>query len=164
GMPIGAVGGRAEIMKRLAPLGAVYQAGTLSGNPVAVAAGLRTLQVLIAENPYSEIARRAKKMGDWFDDRKFSRGLKVYCANLGGMFTVFFCAPKVQNLADAKRCDTHIYARFFHGMLKRGIYLPPSQFEVCFISAAHTDEDIDCFLGAAGEVLPGNASRGLGSG
>lgn len=153
GMPIGAVGGRVGIMRRLAPLGAVYQAGTLSGNPVAVAAGLSTLKVLIEENPYTDMARRAKKVGDWFDYRKFSRGLKIHCANLGGMFTVFFCEPKVRNLADAKRCDTRRYARYFHGMLERGIYLPPSQFEVCFISAAHTDEDIEYFLKAVDEVL-----------
>lgn len=159
GMPIGAVGGRAAIMKRLAPLGAVYQAGTLSGNPVAVAAGLSTLKTLIAENPYPAIARRAKKVGDWFENRMFSKGLKAHCANIGGMFTVFFCAPKVRNLADAKHCDTRRYARYFHGMLERGIYLPPSQFEVCFVSAAHTDEDIARFLEAVGEVLPGNASR-----
>lgn len=158
GMPIGAVGGRAGIMKRLAPLGPVYQAGTLSGNPVAVAAGLRTLQVLIEENPYSEIARRAKKVSDWFENRMFSKRLKAHCANTGGMFTVFFCEPKVQNLADAKRCDTRRYARYFHGMLKRGIYLPPSQFEVCFISAAHTDEDMEYFLKAVDDVLPARDS------
>ena len=80
------------------------------------------------------------------------------------MFTVFFCEPKVRNLADAKRCNTRMYARFFHGMLERGIYLPPSQFEVCFISAAYTDEDMECFLEAVSKVLPANASRWLGDG
>ncbi|MDP2990307.1 MAG: glutamate-1-semialdehyde 2,1-aminomutase [Kiritimatiellota bacterium] len=153
GMPIGAVGGRTGIMQRLAPLGAVYQAGTLSGNPVAVAAGLSTLKVLIAENPYSDIARRAKKVGGWFENRMFSKSRKTHCANIGGMFTIFFCERGVRNLADAKRCDTRRYARFFHGMLERGVYLPPSQFEVCFISVAHTDKDMEYFIKAMDEVL-----------
>ncbi|NQU76060.1 MAG: glutamate-1-semialdehyde 2,1-aminomutase [Planctomycetes bacterium] len=153
GIPIGAVGGRTEIMKLLAPLGPVYQAGTLSGNPVAVAAGLSTLKVLIDENPYADMARQGKRVGDELKKRMLGNGHKVSCANLGGMFTIFFSERGARNLADAKRCDTRMYARFFHGMLERGIYLPPSQFEVCFISAAHTDEEIECFLKAVDEVL-----------
>ena len=153
GMPIGAIGGRAEIMKRLAPLGAVYQAGTLSGNPVAVAAGLSTLKVLIEENPYGDMARRGKNVGDKFKKGEQGNGLTLHCANLGGMFTVYFRKPKIRNLADAKRCNTAQYAAFFHGLLKHGIYLPPSQFEVCFISAAHTDKDMDLFWNAADETL-----------
>lgn len=181
GMPIGAVGGRTEIMQLLAPLGPVYQAGTLSGNPLAVAAGLSTLKILIEKNPYADIARCVKKVNN--RHRRFGRdaspyrlhltgkvgrtvpgepllpvteGLsraKVHCANMGGMFTIFFNESEVRNLADAKRCDTRRYARFFHGMLERGIYLPPSQFEVCFISAAHTDEDMECFLKAVDEAF-----------
>ncbi|MFA5042987.1 MAG: glutamate-1-semialdehyde 2,1-aminomutase [Kiritimatiellia bacterium] len=156
GMPLGALGGRAKIMRLLAPLGAVYQAGTLSGNPVAVAAGFSTLNVLIEENPYRDIARRGKRVADAFKKRTLDDDGNAHCANLGGMFTVYFRAPKVRNLADAKRCDTARYAAFFHGMLKRGIYLPPSQFEVCFVSAAHTDGDIDRFLNAADEALAGH--------
>jgi glutamate-1-semialdehyde 2,1-aminomutase len=153
GMPIGAIGGRAGIMDRLAPLGPVYQAGTLSGNPVAVAAGLSTLRTLIAENPYPAIERLGKRVADEIGKRTTPSGLKAHVAQLGGMFTLFFCDGPVRNMAEAKRCDTAAYARFFQEMLKRGFYLPPSQFEVCFISAAHTREDITDFLAGAEGAL-----------
>lgn len=153
GMPLAALGGRAEIMERLAPLGPVYQAGTLSGNPVAVTAGLSTLRLLLEQNPYPTIERLGKQLKEGIAGRAVSRCSHPHCARLGGMFTMFFGNQPICNLADAKRCDTRAYARFFHAMLERGIYLPPSQFEVCFISAAHTADDIARFLEAVDEAL-----------
>jgi len=155
GMPIGGVGGKGHIMDKLAPLGPVYQAGTLSGNPVAVAAGLTTLRLLEQENPYPEMARLGKKLADAVNAAATSAGVAMHVAQLGGAFTPFFTNPPVTNLTDAKRCDTDAHGRFFHGMLQRGVYLPPSQFEVGFVSAVHTDADIDRFIEAASAALAG---------
>ena len=153
GMPIGVVGGREEVMKKLAPLGPVYQAGTLSGNPVAVAAGLATLSLLKKENPYPEMDRLARMLADGLNSLAYSRKTPLHGAQLGSLFTPYFCFGAVTNLTDAKRCDTKAHAAFFHGMLDRGIYLPPSQFEVGFVSAAHTEGDIVTFLDAASKSL-----------
>jgi glutamate-1-semialdehyde 2,1-aminomutase len=155
GMPIGAVGGRAEIMECLAPLGPVYQAGTLSGNPVAVAAGLATLQILEHEAPYQRLAEFGKALADGVNAAACAADVPMHCAQLGGMFTPFFRAEPVENVTDARDCDAQAHARFFHAMLTRGIYLPPSQFEVAFISAAHTEADIRDFVAAAGEAFTG---------
>jgi len=146
GMPIGAIGGRGEIMRMLAPLGSVYQAGTLSGNPVAVAAGLATLKILRKEKFYPVLAQYGKHLAEGITEVAKKAGIKMFCSSIGGMFTPFFCDGPVNNLANAKKADTKIYAAFFHGMLDNGIYLPPSQFEVGFISAAHTDVDITNFI------------------
>jgi glutamate-1-semialdehyde 2,1-aminomutase len=147
GMPLAALGGRRDVMQRLAPCGDVYQAGTLSGNPVAVAAGMKTVELLIKENPYERLA----KLGAAIADAVSSSAFRI--AQIGGVFTPFFRREPVHNLADAKACDTPAYAAFFHAMLERGFYLPPSQFECCFISAAHTEADIDAFVSAAKEAL-----------
>ena len=147
-MPLAALGGRKEVMQRLAPVGDVYQAGTLSGNPVAVAAGMKTVELLIAENPYEKLPIFGKQLAERFQTLE-----TVYLSQLGGVFTPFFGPGPVHNLDDAKRCDTAAHAKFFHGMLDRGFYLPPSQFECAFISAAHTEADIDAFISAAQEVL-----------
>ncbi len=149
GLPIGAVGGRADVMSKLAPLGPVYQAGTLSGNPVAVASGMATLKLLRQENPYPEMERRCKMLAEGVNALAKGQGVPMHCARLGSLFTPYFCANTVSNLADAKHCNTKAHAAFFHAMLDRGIYLPPSQFEVGFVSAAHADTDIDQFLQAA---------------
>jgi glutamate-1-semialdehyde 2,1-aminomutase len=149
GMPIGAVAGRADIMGKLAPLGPVYQAGTLSGNPVAVAAGLATLQILGRENPYPRIARLTAELAAGIEDRARQRGVPLRCPHAASLFTPFFCADPVTCLADARHCDTQRFARFFHGLLDHGIYLPPSQFEVGFLSAAHTERDTSALLHAA---------------
>ncbi|TAN36190.1 MAG: glutamate-1-semialdehyde-2,1-aminomutase [Verrucomicrobia bacterium] len=145
GLPLGAFGGRAEIMDHLAPLGRVYQAGTLSGNPVAVAAGLTTLQILRRENPYPRIEKLAARLATVFNTAARKYDVTAHCAQLGSLFTPFFTTAPIRNLTDAKRCDTAAFARFFHGMLDRGIYLPPAQFEAAFVSAAHTDAEIDQF-------------------
>jgi glutamate-1-semialdehyde 2,1-aminomutase len=149
GMPLAAFGGRRGVMQRLAPVGDVYQAGTLSGNPVAVAAGMKTLELLIQENPYPRLSGLGKKLAESF------RGLELFVPQLGGVFTPFFRRGPVRNLDDAKTCDTAAYAAFFRGMLERGFYLPPAQFEAAFISAAHTDADIGVFIAAVKEVIKG---------
>jgi len=153
GMPIGAVGGRNDIMACLAPCGDVYQAGTLSGNPVAVAVGLTTLQLLRDENPYSRLEELGNRVASVMTAAASGAGTSMHCKSLGGMFTPFFTSGTVENLTDARKCDTSNHASFFHGMLDRGIYLPPSQFEVAFISAAHRDNHIDALLQAASEVF-----------
>lgn len=148
GMPIGAVGGQAAIMDQLAPLGAVYQAGTLSGNPVAVAAGLATLQRLCREPPYAVLSRHGQRIAAAVEQRAPRADSPLYCQQLGGMFTLFFGSGPIHNLDDVKRCDSRRYAHCFHQLLARGVYFPPSPFEVCFISAAHTDADIQCLIDA----------------
>jgi len=160
GLPIGAVGGKQSIMSSLAPLGKVYQAGTLSGNPVAVAAGLTTLKLLKKENPYSRIESLARRLAEGVSSAAAACGLSMHCAQLGSLFTPFFTAQTVTDLATAKRCDTKAHATFFHGMLDRGIYLPPSQFEVGFVSAAHCEDDIDAFVASATSALTGSATEG----
>ncbi len=160
GMPIGAVGGRAEIMECLAPLGPVYQAGTLSGNPIAVAAGLSTLRTVIETNPYPAVEGLGKSLEEGIARHAMSRNVPLRCVRLGGMFTIFFSTQPVRHRAEAKRCDTRAYACFFHEMLERGFYLPPSQFEVCFISAAHTEEDIQRFVRAVEEATCHDAHKG----
>ena len=153
GMPIGAVGGREDVMRKLSPLGPVYQAGTLSGNPAAVAAGMATLSLLRKENPYAAMEQRAIKLADGVNALAKERNFPMHCARTGSLFTPYFCPNAVNNLADAKKSATKAHAAFFHGMLDRGIYLPPSQFEVGFVSAAHTDADIETFLKAASQAL-----------
>ncbi|MFA4943907.1 MAG: glutamate-1-semialdehyde 2,1-aminomutase [Lentisphaeria bacterium] len=153
GLPLGAVGGRREVMQKLAPCGPVYQAGTLSGNPVAVAAGLATLRALRETPPYDAIAARTTHLVCELRKLAAAAGRHLHIASRGGMFTIYFQAGPVHNLADAKRSDTAAHARFFHAMLDQGVYLPPSQFEVAFVSAAHTDRDSETFLAAAAKAL-----------
>ena len=136
-------------MDSLAPLGNVYQAGTLSGNPVAVAAGLVTLSLLRDEPPYAAMDARGAALAKGINAFAADLDLPLHIAQLGGMFTPFFCIGPVRNLADAKTCDTAAHATFFHHMLTHGFYLPPSQFEVGFVSAAHTDAHIETFVRAA---------------
>ena len=153
GMPIGAVGGRGEIMRKLAPLGPVYQAGTLSGNPVAVAAGLAMLRLIRTRNPYPRLEAMTARLAGGLNEAARARGLAFRCAAMGSMFTPYFTAQPVTDLATAKTCDTRAHAAFFHGMLSRGFYLPPSQFEVAFVSAAHGDAEIEAFIEAARDVM-----------
>lgn len=148
GLPLAAVGGAAVFMDELAPSGKIYQAGTLSGNPLAVAAGLKTLEVLERDNPYGRMAELGQRMAGVINTAAASRGLPFHCAQYEGVFTLFFSAHPVKNLADARRCDTQAYAQHFHTLLNRGYYLPPSQFEIGFISAAHTEAEVMAFAQA----------------
>lgn len=153
GMPLAAFGGRREVMERLAPLGPVYQAGTLSGSPLAVAAGLATLKALTAPGTYARLEALGKTLEDGLRGAIVRANL-VACVNrVGSMWTVFFGPPAVDSANAARTCNTELYARWFRGMLERGIYLPPSQFEAAFVSLAHTDDDIAATVRAAGEVL-----------
>lgn len=142
GLPVGAFGGRRDIMHTLAPAGPVYQAGTLSGNPLAMAAGLTTLKILRKECDYRALERLTKRLCDGMARLFREKGLPVNIARRGSMFTPFFTDGEVANFASASRCDTKLFARFFHAMLRRGVSLPPSQFETAFVSFAHTDENI----------------------
>jgi len=148
GLPLAAVGGAAVFMDELAPLGKIYQAGTLSGNPLAVAAGLKTLEVLERDNPYPQMARLGGRLAETVNAAAVSKGLPFHCAQFQGVFTLFFAPAPVKSLADARRSDTRAYARNFHAMLDRGYYLPPSQFEIGFLSAAHSEDDVLSFAHA----------------
>jgi glutamate-1-semialdehyde 2,1-aminomutase len=148
GMPVGAIGGSRKIMSSLAPLGPVYQAGTLSGNPVAVAAGVKTLELLRDENPYPFMAELGQRLAEGVNHVATAKEWELHCAQRGGMFTPFFRKEAVRNLDDSKACDQKAHARYFHHMLGQGFYTPPSAFEVAFISAAHTPADIDGFVRA----------------
>lgn len=153
GMPMGAVGGRRDIMENLAPLGDVYQAGTLSGNPVAIAAGMSTLKILINDYPYDRIEKLAEKLVTGVREKAHTAGVDINIAIKGGMFTIFFQKENVYNLDDAKKSNTSKHAAFFHSILNSGFYLQPSQFEVCFVSAAHNEDDIATFVVAAGKAF-----------
>ena len=148
GLPLAAVGGKALYMDKFAPEGPVYQAGTLAGNPLAVAAGLKTLEILERDNPYSAMAAKCARLADGVNAVAEAKGIPVRVASFGGVFTIFCSAEPVSDLAGALRCDTSLYAKIFHGLFDRGIYIAPSQFECNFISAAHTDADIESFIDA----------------
>lgn len=153
GLPVGAFGGRADIMNYLAPLGPVYQAGTLSGNPLAMAAGLAALDELTRSDAYSRLDALAEQLASGMKEVARKAGIPVCWQQIGSMFCGYFTAGPVNNLADAMHSDRARFARYFHGMLDEGIYLAPSQFEAGFISAAHTSEDIDRTVRAAAKVL-----------
>jgi glutamate-1-semialdehyde 2,1-aminomutase len=153
GFPVGAFGGKREIMEYLAPTGPVYQAGTLSGNPVAMVAGIATLQALSQPGVYEELERKGKKLSDGLCRASGDAAVHTTCNRVGSVSTMFFTHLNVNNWASASTSDTERYAKYFRGMLDRGFWLAPSQFEACFVSLSHTDEEIDRFIGAAGEVL-----------
>lgn len=153
GMPVGAYGGRRDIMQCVAPLGPVYQAGTLSGNPVAVAAGLTTLKLIDRDPPYAALERRAAALCDGLATRAAAHGLPWTGTRVGSMFTGFFQAGEVWNYDDAKRSDTAMFGAYFREMLARGVYLAPSQFEAGFLSAAHDDDIIAETLDAADAAM-----------
>ena len=148
GLPVGAFGGRREIMEHLAPLGGVYQAGTLSGNPLAMAAGLETLRTLKKENPYPELEKSSAYLGDGINTLLTEHGIPHYCTRVGSMLCTYFTAASVYNYETAQTSDCERFARFFASMLKRHIYLAPSQFEAGFVSTAHSQDDLDLTLEA----------------
>jgi glutamate-1-semialdehyde 2,1-aminomutase len=153
GLPVGAFGGRAEIMDLLAPAGPVYQAGTLSGNPLAMAAGIAAIKELSAVNAYALLEESGAVLETGMKSAAKSANIPVQFNRIGSMFCAYFTNQPVHNLAAAMKSDRARFARFFHGMLHEGIYFAPSQFEAGFISTAHNAADIDKTIGAAARVM-----------
>lgn len=155
GLPVGAYGGRRDIMSMVAPAGPMYQAGTLSGNPLAMTAGIKTLELLQKPGTYDYLERITKKLADGLIQVARETGHEACGGNISGMFGMFFTNGPVHNYEDAKASDTAKFGRYHRGMLEHGIYLAPSQFEAGFTSIAHTEEDIERTLQAAREVMSG---------
>ncbi len=153
GLPLGAFGGRRDIMALVAPEGPVYQAGTLSGNPLAVTAGLVTLQALTENPPYDELESATRELCLGLGKAAESADIAVRISRCGSMFTVFFCEIEPTDFDSVKRSDTQMFGRFFARMLSKGIYLAPSQFEACFVSTAHTPNIIQMTIATAAEVF-----------
>jgi glutamate-1-semialdehyde 2,1-aminomutase len=153
GLPVGAFGGRADIMDCLAPLGPVYQAGTLSGNPVAMAAGIAALEALESNNAYAKLEQHGATLEAGLKEAAQAAGVPVQFNRCGSMFCGYFTSQPVHNLADAMKSDRTRFAKYFHGMLAKGIYLAPSQFEAGFLSTAHSDMDINRTVTAAAQVM-----------
>ncbi|MFZ4699748.1 MAG: glutamate-1-semialdehyde 2,1-aminomutase [Candidatus Methylumidiphilus sp.] len=154
GLPVGAFGGKRAIMEQLAPLGPVYQAGTLSGNPVAMAAGLKTLELVSVPGFYDELAGKTRYLTQGLMDRAKKAGIPLATNQVGGMFGLFFTeAATVDSFEKVMACDVERFKRFFHGMLEEGVYLAPSAFEAGFVSAAHSQAVLDETLAAAGRVF-----------
>jgi glutamate-1-semialdehyde 2,1-aminomutase len=154
GFPAAAFGGRADIMHSISPLGPVYQAGTLSGNPVAMAAGLATLELVSAPHFYTELASKTQKLIQLLSKQAQGAAIPFHAASIGAMFGLFFTdAEKIETEAEVKRCNMTLFKRFFHGMLKEGIYLAPSAYEIGFVSAAHGETEIKKTLAAAEKVF-----------
>jgi glutamate-1-semialdehyde 2,1-aminomutase len=153
GLPVGAYGGSRQLMSHVAPLGAVYQAGTLSGNPLAVAAGLATLRQLQAPGVYATLEARGAQFERGLKAGAEKAGVPFTVNRVGSMLTGFFCGGAVTDYASAKRADTARYARFFHAMLDRGVFLAPSQFEAAFVSLAHSEADLEHAARAAAEAF-----------
>ena len=154
GLPVGAFGGKREIMECIAPLGAVYQAGTLSGNPLAMAAGLTMLTEISKPDFYEQLAAKVEFLTEGLQAAAMANGIPFTTSRVGGMFGLFFTEQEqVTSFAESMKCDAEKFGRFFHGMLNEGVYLAPSAFEAGFISAAHTQEDIEATIAAADKVF-----------
>ena len=153
GLPVGAYGGRRQIMSEVSPLGGVYQAGTLSGNPLAVAGGLAAIRALADRRAYARLETLGARLEQGLRAGADKAGVPLTINRVGSMLTAFFCATRVTDYASARKADTARYARFFSAMLERGMYLAPSQFEAAFVSLAHSDADLDAAAGAAAEAL-----------
>ena len=153
GMPIGAFGGRADIMKHIAPLGAVYQSGTLSGNPVAVAAGVMTLKLLSAPGFYENLGRQTQKLTEGLTARAHAHGIPFSADSVGGMFGIYFADKIPTTLADVSSSNIDMFKVFFHAMLDEGVYFAPSAYEAGFVSAMHDDRVIEATVGAADRVF-----------
>jgi glutamate-1-semialdehyde 2,1-aminomutase len=149
GMPIGAYCGKAEIMDKVLPAGEVFQAGTLSGNPLATACGIATLQILRDENPYPCLEALSAQMAAGLDEAATAADIPHTLGRVGSMMTLFFNPAPVHNWDGASKCDTDRFAKYFWGLIERGVYMPCSQYEALFVSAAHTEEDIQQTIEAA---------------
>ena len=155
GLPVGAYGGKAALMDQIAPAGPVYQAGTLSGNPLAMRAGLKTLEILRRPGSYERLEQLTARLAERIKQRAAGAGIPVTINRVGSMFTVFFTGETVTDYATAKTSDVARFGKFFRGLLERSVYFPPSQFEAAFMSLAHTEEDITRTIDAAGQTLEG---------
>ena len=153
GLPAAAFGGRADIMQKLAPLGPVYQAGTLSGNPLAMAAGKKAMEILARPRTYERLEQLGARLGDGLAAAARDAKVPSVVNRVGSMLTLFFAKGPITDYATAKTSDTARFATFFRGMRDRGVFLPPSQFEAMFVSLAHTDDDIDQVIAAARAAL-----------
>ena len=153
GLPVGAYGGRREIMEMVAPVGSVYQAGTLSGNPVVMTAGIETIRSLSQSQVYDQLEARSSLLEKGVTEAANKAGVTIQLPRVGSIFTIFFTGKPVIDYETAIQADTDLYARFFHRMLSRGIYLPPSQFEAAFVSMAHSDDDIQATVDAANKAF-----------
>lgn len=153
GMPVGAFGGKKEIMEKLAPVGDVYQAGTLSGNPVAMAAGIATLKQLKSDSFYNELAVKTKMLVNGLKKAAIEAGIRISTASIGGMFGIFFTDIHVTNFDEAKTSNLEMFSDYYAKMLSKGIYLAPSQFEAGFVSSVHTEADINATIKAASSVF-----------
>jgi glutamate-1-semialdehyde 2,1-aminomutase len=153
GLPVAAYGGKQEIMSQIAPQGSVYQAGTLSGNPIAMAAGIATLKQLQKPGVYETLNDRAKRLITGLGNAAQKAGVAARVGHVGSMLGMFFTDQNVANFEDAKTCDLEFFASFYQGMRQQGIYIAPSQFEVLFLSTAHDDEHIDATISAAEKVF-----------
>ena len=154
GMPVGAFGGRRDVMERLAPTGPIYQAGTLSGNPIAMTAGLKTLEIISRDGFYEDLERKSARMVEGMLEVAKANNIALSSNRVGAMFGLFFTEePKVTNYQQVTACNIDRFNRFFHGMLDHGVNLAPSAYEAGFVSAAHTDQDIDETLEAANKVF-----------
>lgn len=155
GMPVGALGGKRHYMQQIAPLGPVYQAGTLSGNPVAMAAGVAQLEAIHQPGFYSELEEKTRELANQLVERGRAHGVSVSTNTIGGMFTLFFADAPPRNFDEVNRCDHARYRKFFHGMLEGGVFFPPSPFESAFPSSAHTQATIESTLKVAERVFQG---------
>jgi glutamate-1-semialdehyde 2,1-aminomutase len=157
GLPVGAYGGREEIMSRVAPVGPIYQAGTLSGNPLAMAAGLAQLRILRDSNPYAELEARTRRLVEGLVRVIGEAGHPVTGGSVGSMCGIFFSDQPVRNFAEAQASDVVRFRAFFHGCLERGVFFAPSAFEAGFLSTAHGEKEIDETIARAGEAARGMA-------
>jgi glutamate-1-semialdehyde 2,1-aminomutase len=153
GLPVGAFGGKREIMEKLSPSGGIYQAGTLSGNPLAMSAGIATLNILKQPGFYKSLEEKSRTVAEGIAKAAKSAGYPLYSTRVGSMFCAFFSKGEVFDWPTASLCDTKSFAKYFLGMLDEGIYLAPSQFETAFVSAAHSDSDIDKTIAAAAKCF-----------
>ncbi len=153
GLPVGSYGGRKELMEQVSPSGGVYQAGTLSGNPLACAAGIRTLEILAKEKPYDELTKMCKALTSLMQENIIESGIKACINSVGSAFTLFFGVDSVTSYDDAMEADTEMFGAYFRGMLERGIYIPPAQYEANFLSTSHSVVDLEATLIAQAEVF-----------